>query len=178
MPALLYIGWMATRKFVQHRRYLAPQRTGAATQWGARTVTGTHHFGNPVLPIHVESLGNALNAAYRRATGQASRGGNYVYFGMTQQGASYIGITNDPVARQHQHGLRHHLMVLNRRYPMTRIQVRAIEQAFINRGRTMPRNQNIANSIAGSQPYYPLAIRFGNAFAVWILGYYPNVRLV
>lgn len=91
---------------------------------------------------------------------------------MTQGGTSYVGITNNPEARQHEHGERHHLRVLNRDHPLSRIEVRGVEQAVINRTRRAPRNQNIANSIAVGKPYYVTAVAFGRAFIAWVIDQY------
>jgi predicted GIY-YIG superfamily endonuclease len=112
-----------------------------------------------------------------RAEGHDSQGGNYVYLATTEGEASYVGITDNPAARQHEHGLRHHLHVLNRNSPMTRIEVRAIEQSYIHAARRNPRNQNIANSIAAHHPYYGAAMRFGRAFLGWIRREFPRTRL-
>ena len=98
---------------------------------------------------------------------------------MTHGEASYVGITNDPAARQLEHGGRHHIRVLNRFHPLTRIEVRAIEQFVIDLTRASWRNQNITNSIAADKPYFKTARRFGAAFADWILREYgAELRIV
>ena len=77
--------------------------------------------------------------------------------------AAYVGITNSPDDRQAEHGARFHLHVLNRGHPLTRIEVRGIEQFGINAGAP----QNIAQSISQRHPYYDDAVAFGQAFFRW-----------
>ena len=145
-----------------------PQRTAARRQWGDISMRGRSRYHATSIPLDVRELGNRLRQAYRRVEGHDSTGRNYIYLATTRGEASYVGITNDPDARQAQHGERHHLHILNRHQPLTRIEVRAIEQTVINIARHSDRNQNIAESISAAHNYYADAIRFGSAFISWI----------
>jgi predicted GIY-YIG superfamily endonuclease len=144
------------------------QRTAARRQWGDTSMRGRRRYPAMFIPLEIRELGNRLRQAYRRAEGSDSRGANYIYLATTRGEASYVGITNNPDARQAQHGERHHLHILNRYQPLTRIEVRAIEQTVIDMTRRSARNQNIAESISSKHDYYRDAMRFGEAFISWI----------
>src|ERR1043165_856361 len=154
--------------YIDMAPYRSPVRAAARAQWGDRSRFGRARTPTFRIPLDVEALGMQLRAEYRRATGTISTIGHYVYAGMTHGEVSYIGITNDPAARQFEHGDRHHIRVLNRHRPLTRIEVRAIEQYVIDLTRYSARNQNIANSIAAHHPYFATARRFGQAFFDWV----------
>lgn len=147
-----------------------PQRRAARRQWGDISMSGRRRTRRTVIPIHIRDRGNRLRALYRRHEGDVSglRTNNYVYVGTSRGRGTYVGITNDPGSRQEGHGERFHLQVLNPNEPLSRIEVRGIEQHLINRGRRSTQNQNIANSIAAAHPYYPDAVAFGREFWDWI----------
>jgi RHS repeat-associated protein len=89
----------------------------------------------------------------------AGEAGTRVYKGLDKAGeAVYVGITNDMVRRQIQHGERFTLEALTE-FPVTRGQARAIEQAVINRNRGI--YQNIRNSISPNHEYYEGAVDWG-----------------
>lgn len=146
-----------------------PQRLASTHQWGNRSRFGRSLYSSRSIPLHVLELGVRLRAAYRRAeeNDRGLRGGNYIYAATSRGAITYIGITNDPDARQVEHGDRFHLHVLNRSHALSRIEVRGIEQAGIDLTRGSAANQNIAESISRARPYYAAAVRFGGAFWEW-----------
>lgn len=92
----------------------------------------------------------------------ALRGGKpevHVYLGMRDFQRVYVGITNDLVRRQLQHGSRFVLEPVTRS-PLTRGQARAIEQALIVRRQGL----NIRNSISPRHPWYKQAVEWGEAW--------------
>lgn len=145
-----------------------PQRLSARRQYGDRSRYGRLRFSSASLPSSIRGLGLVLRRQYRRHHGRTAGSlSHYVYIG-TQRGVGiYVGITNNPPRRQHGHGARFHLHVLNRGNPLSRIEVRGIEQALINMGRGSMLNQNIAESISAIHPYYDTAVRFGERFWNW-----------
>lgn len=147
-----------------------PQRDAALRQWGDISMGGRLRYPARQIPLHVLALGQRLQLEYRHAGGGNSglRGGNYVYIATSRGRGTYVGITSDPSRRQLGHGDRFHLHVLNRSHPLTRIEVRGIEQFCINLGRSSTLNQNIAESISITHQYYSTAIRFGREFYAWV----------
>jgi hypothetical protein len=156
---------------VQMAPYRPPQRAAARRQWGDISMRGRQRTLRTTIPLDIRERGNRLRQRYRSAGGNPSglRINNYVYIATSRGQGTYVGITNDPRGRQHGHGERFHLHILNPAQPLSRIEVRGIEQYLINLGRGSSRNQNIANSIAATQPYYAAAVAFGHAFYNWIM---------
>lgn len=156
---------------VQRARYRPPQRAAARRQWGDISTRGRQRTLRTTIPLDIRERGNRLRQRYRSAGGNPSglRINNYVYIATSRGQGTYVGITNDPRGRQHGHGERFHLHILNPAQPLSRIEVRGIEQYLINLGRGSSQNQNIANSIAAAQPYYAAAVGFGHAFYNWIM---------
>jgi hypothetical protein len=150
------------------------QRRAARRQRGPRSRYGRSLRPAAQVPLNVLQLGNQLRVEYRRAGRNPGSATHFVYFATSVGRVVYVGITNDVQGRQAQHGDRFHLHQLNRR-GFTRIEVRAIEQAGINRYRRDPRSQNIAESIAARHRYYAAALRFGRAFVQWAMSVSPHL---
>ncbi|NTW40781.1 MAG: hypothetical protein HGA44_13015 [Cellulomonadaceae bacterium] len=85
--------------------------------------------------------------------------GCHVYVGIKNMKTTYVGITNNVARRAAQHGTRFDLLRVLNRTPLTRGEVRAIEQAMIARN---PHFTNIRNSIKPTHDYYRQAVTWGN----------------
>jgi hypothetical protein len=85
----------------------------------------------------------------------------YVYLGMKDGAATYVGITKDIARRQFQHGERFdYLLQLSN--ALTRREARAIEQYLIE---ICPHYSNMINSISPYRNWYNDAIKYG---AEWV----------
>lgn len=84
-----------------------------------------------------------------------------MYQGISDGEAVYSGITNNLARRAVQHGDRFsYLLDLTENETVTRGEVRAIEQALINRGM----GQNLRNEISSLHPWYQQAVDWGDAW--------------
>jgi RHS repeat-associated protein len=93
--------------------------------------------------------------------GANAQRGVSVYYGLASRVRTYVGITNNMLRRQAQHGGRYVLDQINKGMTLTRGQARAIEQALIARN---PAFNNIRNSISPLHAYYDDAVKWGEAW--------------
>ena len=143
------------------------QRTSKTRQWGDRSMKGRPRYAAVGIPLHVTEKGIKLRKETKAAGDEVGGISNYVYVGTSRGEGTYVGITNGPQRRQESHAARFHLHILNRGRPLSRIEVRGIEQWLILLGKHSIRNQNVANSISADKPYYKTAMKFGEAFWEW-----------
>lgn len=112
----------------------------------------------PVKPEDISSVYTSEEPEFPHAL-QGGESNNYVYIGYDENGeAIYAGITNNIDRRQYEHRDRFDIDPLNDS-PLTRGQVRAIEQALIVNNRF---DENQRNSISPNHPYYQPAVDWGN----------------
>ena len=144
-----------------------PKRNTVTAHWGHKSRSGRKLISSLGIPPNVTALGMKLKRLYKAHGGSENglKQNNYVYLATVAGKVSYVGITNNPEARQTEHGDRFHLHVLNPNNPLSRIEVRGIEQFNINQGMS----QNIAASIATKHTYYQLAVDYGREFMKWAM---------